>query len=96
MIAIYEGRRHFVLEWSAAGFVLAALSGTTERLTVAPAHPDLILHPSNDDIDMACAFERGEIGAFEYGDGHTYPPGHETTQRAAGHRAADFANPPDA
>jgi len=28
-------------------------------------------------LHLAEAFEHGEIGAFEYPDGHTYPPNHE-------------------
>lgn len=44
---------------------------------VSPVDPDLILDPSHEDMDLAEAYERGEIGAFEYLDGHTYPPGLE-------------------
>ena len=43
------------------------------RVHVSPADPDLILDPSEEDLDLAEAYERGEISAFEYVDGHTYP-----------------------
>jgi hypothetical protein len=33
------------------------------------------------DLELADVFERGEIGAFEYPDGHTYPPHREVVRQ---------------
>jgi len=44
---------------------------------VAGGDADLILAPTAEDLHLAEAFEQGEISAFEYADGHTYPPNRE-------------------
>lgn len=48
-----------------------------ESIDIPRDHPDLIVDPTGADIDLAAAFERGEISAYEYPDGHTYPPNRE-------------------
>lgn len=78
--AIFRGRRHVVVEQTENGIWLEqiALHGSTStRVHVAATDPDLIIDPTDDDLDIAAAYERGEISAFEYLDGHTYPPGCE-------------------
>ena len=35
------------------------------RHLVSSSDPDLILDPTDEDLDLAAAFERGEIGVFE-------------------------------
>lgn len=77
MKAIFRGRRHFVVGRSNNGLWLERLDGSSNRIHVSAADPDLILHPSDEDLDLAEAYERREIGAFEYRDGHTYPPHQE-------------------
>jgi hypothetical protein len=57
---------------------------TGDRTTVVfqgRRHRDLLLDPTADDVELAVAFERGEISAFEYQDGHTYPPNREIGSR---------------
>jgi hypothetical protein len=51
------------------------------RVDVSVHDPDLLLDPTDDDVELAVAFERGEISAFEYPDGHTYPPNREIGSR---------------
>lgn len=84
MQAIYRGRRWFVVGRDDDGVWLEQLapgeSGSPRRL-VSAGDPDLILPPTDEDIDLAEAFERGEIEAFEYADGRTYPPGREIHRR---------------
>jgi hypothetical protein len=84
MSAIYKGKCHFVVSREGDAVWLEASRGeTTGRTLVSVDDPDLILHPSEEDLDLAEAFERGEVNAFEYPDGHTFPPGREiiTSQR---------------
>ncbi len=38
---------------------------------------DLLLNPTHYDQQLPAAYERGEIGAFEYHNGHTYRPNRE-------------------
>ena len=83
MTVIFQGWRYAVPDHDAGG-------GTWLELTIGghPAglplvrrdDPDLIVAPTAEDLHLAEAFERGEISAFEYADGHTYPPHREITQ----------------
>lgn len=41
--------------------------------------------PADEDMDLADAYECGEISEFEYPDGHTYPPGREIGRRRRPH-----------
>jgi hypothetical protein len=80
MTVIFRGRRY-----SAAGHEVRAgvrlelmIGGDPATLVlVAGGDTDLILSPTAEDLHLAEAFERGEISAFEYADGHTYPPNRE-------------------
>lgn len=74
--AIFRGRRCRMVRTNQTGVWLAATEGTT-RFFVAALDPDLIVSPSSADLELADAFERGEINAFEYSDGHTFPRNHE-------------------
>lgn len=78
MKAIFRGRRYFVVAHAENGVWLEALSmAGNRRVHVPVADPDLILDPADEDIDLPEAYERGEVNAFEYPDGHTYPSGRE-------------------
>jgi len=80
MRAVFRGRRYTVVGWTDSRVWLEPVVSTdapSNRLHVSPGDADLILDPSDEDMDLAAAFERGEINAFEYLDGHTYPPGRE-------------------
>jgi hypothetical protein len=80
MKAIYKGKCHFVVSRDADAIWIEQLfRGTdrSDRMLVRLHDPDLILDPTDEDLDLAEAFERGEINAFEYSDGHTFPPGLE-------------------
>ena len=80
MMTILRGRRHAVVAWTDTGIWLEPVVSedpSANRVRVAPADPDLILEPSGEDLHIADAYERGEINAFEYADGRTYPPGRE-------------------
>lgn len=84
MQAIFRGRRHFVVGREDDRIWLEQLApeeGTPARRLVSANDPDLILGPSDEDLDIADAFESGEIEAYEYADGHTYPPGREIQRR---------------
>ncbi len=78
MTAIFRGRRYFVVTQAEnGGWLEPGSARESRRVHVSVADPDLILDPADEDIDLAEAYERGEINAFEYPDGHTYPPGRE-------------------
>ncbi len=82
MNAIYKGRCHFVISREGDDIWLEETSREQPRRTLVSAdHPDLILNPTEEDLDLAEAFERGEISAFEYPDGHTFPPDREIAKR---------------
>ena len=84
MNAIYNGRCHFAVSREGdAVWLEETRRETSGRTLVSVDDPDLILQPSEEDLDLAEAFERGEVNAFEYPDGHTFPPGREiiTSQR---------------
>jgi hypothetical protein len=55
--------------------------------------PDLIVAPTAEDLQLAEAFERGEVSAFEYADGHTFPPHCEITQSPQRARAPHSSIP---
>jgi hypothetical protein len=77
VIVIFQGRRYRLISQSAQS-VWVAPRGTRQRpIVVARTNPDLIMEPTADDLELAEGFERGDIGAFEYADGHTYPPHRE-------------------
>lgn len=77
LTAIFRGRRHYVMSQTQHGVWLQPFDQDKARIHVAVTDPDVIVNPTSDDLHLAAAFERGEIGAFEYPDGHTYPPNHE-------------------
>ena len=80
MTVIFRGRRHVVAYHEASGGVWLELTigaDSAVRTFVASIDPDLIMAPTIEDLDLAEAFERGDIGAFEYEDGHTYPANRE-------------------
>lgn len=80
MKAIYKGKCHYVVSRDADTIWIKQLFRGTDRSDSVPVRlhdPDLILDPTDEDLDLAEAFERGEINAFEYPDGHTFPPGLE-------------------
>jgi hypothetical protein len=82
MNAIYKGRCHFVVSRKGDEVWLEETSREkARRPLVSVDDPDLILNPTEEDLDLAEAFERGEISAFEYPDGHTFPPGREIPNR---------------
>ena len=88
MNAIYRGLRYVVLERTATGMWIErprAVEEAADRVHVSPLDADLILAPTEEDIVLADAYERGEISAFEYVDGHTYPPNREI-QKPRRHR----------
>jgi hypothetical protein len=77
MMAIYRGHRYYVVSSSDEGVSLHSLGSPALHVQVSVDDPDLMFEPSCEDLHLAEAFERGEIGAFEYPDGHTYPPNQE-------------------
>lgn len=80
MKAVFRGRRYLVVGRTDTGVWLEPIVSSdapSSRVHISPADADLILDPSEEDMNLAEAFERGEINAFEYVDGHTYPPGRE-------------------
>jgi hypothetical protein len=80
MTVIFRGRRYVAADQHAAGGAQLELTIGGDRATlvlVAGGDADLILVPTIDDLHLAEAFERGEISAFEYADGHTFPPNRE-------------------
>ena len=92
MQAIFRGRRFVVTGCSAQGIWLERFVPQTicERRFVAFADPDLIAKPDPEDFDLADMFERGDVRAFEYPDGHTFPPGREIPARRPGVRSRSF------
>lgn len=91
MSAIYKGKCHFVVSREGdAVWLEASRRETTGRTLVSVDDPDLILHPSEEDLDLAEAFERGEVNAFEYPDGHTFPPGREIAPSQRDQRTRRF------
>lgn len=81
MKAIFRGRRHYVVSQTDDGVWLQPFDGNGERRHVGKHDPDLIVDPTSEDLYLAEAFERDEIRAFEYPDGHTYPPNQEIPGR---------------
>lgn len=81
MMAIFRGRRYKIGSQCADGIWLELLGQTAQRIHVALSDVDLMVNPTTDHLGLAEAFERGEIGAFEYPDGHTCPPGREIPRR---------------
>ena len=81
MKAIFRGCRHGVVSQAEDGVWLQPYDQNAARIHVATDHRDLILDPTPEDLILAEAFERAEIAAFEYPDGHTYPPNHEIPRR---------------
>ena len=77
MNAIYRGRRYSVASADSDTVTLDSVSPLGTRLHVLFDDRDLLFKPDEDDLQLAEAFERGEIEAFEYPDGHTYPPNRE-------------------
>jgi len=92
MQAIFRGRRFIVTGCSTQGIWLERFVRQTmcERRFVAYADPDLIARPGAADLDLADMFERGDVRAFEYPDGHTFPPGLEIPARSSGLRSRSF------
>jgi hypothetical protein len=90
--AIFRGRLFIVTESSAKGIWLerSVNQRTRQRLFVTFADPDLIEKPGAEDLDLAEMFERGDVRAFEYADGHTFPPGQEIRPRRSGLRCRSF------
>jgi hypothetical protein len=82
MTVIYRGRRYLVPDHVVTGTGLElTLDGDSPTLVrVELSDRDLIMAPSAEDLQLAEAFERGEISAFEYADGHTYPANREIGQ----------------
>jgi hypothetical protein len=76
-VVIYQGRRYRVVAEDEGSVSLAELARPSAVIRVSRRHVDLLLDPSDDDLHMADAYERGEINAFEYPDGHTFPPHQE-------------------
>lgn len=90
MKAVFQGRRYFVVQRLEDNVWIERVASAGERRLVSVHDRDLILDPSDEDLDLAEAFERGEIGAFEYLDGHTYP---EAKRSGAGRTALLLAAP---
>jgi hypothetical protein len=86
MNAIFQGRRCRVVHQAETTVSLEPRGASGARIQVAIEDPDLILDPTADDVALAEAFERGDIGAFEYVDGHTYPPNREIATPATRRR----------
>jgi len=91
MNAIYNGRCLFVVSREGDAVWLETHRERARRTLVSVGHPDLILNPSEEDLDLAEAFERGEVNAFEYPDGHTFPPGREIATAKRTQRVRRFA-----
>lgn len=97
MQAIFRGRRHLVVSQTRTGVWLdpvARIPKAVASVHATPTDPDLILDPTDEDLHLAVAFERGEISAFEYPDGHTYPPDMEIRRLNRGNLLA-FRNSDD-
>lgn len=77
MHVIFRGQRARVVRKTDVAVVVELGTGTNDTIAVAIDDRDLLLDPSPDDFALAQMFERGDIGAFEYPDGHTYPPDRE-------------------
>src|SRR5688500_1202154 len=86
MTAIYQGHRYYVVSSSDGGVFLSSIDSPALRVRVSADDPDLIFAPTDEDLQLAEAFERGEVSAFEYPDGHTYPPNQEIVRRPRGQR----------
>ena len=85
MQVIFRGCRFEVTACSANGMWLERFDRQfCERRFVALADPDLIAKPDAEDLELADMFERGDVRAFEYPDGHTFPPGQEIPPRKSG------------
>ena len=92
MTAIFQGRRYHLISQRDATVSLEPIAAPGSRIEISMQDPDLILHPTADDLHLAEAFERGEIGAFEYPHGHTYPAGREIPSRRRRFRPRSGAN----
>ncbi len=75
--AIFQGRRYRVVGRIVTGVWIERLTATLDavRRYVSESDVDLILDPTDEELALADAFERGDIEAFEYPDGHTFPSG---------------------
>lgn len=80
MVAIFRGRTARVVATSQFAVVLELRTDAKERIEIAIDDRDLILDPTPDDLALSEMFERGDVGAFEYPDGHTFPPNREIRQ----------------
>ena len=83
MNVIFQGRRCRVVSCTAEGVLLKPRVDDGTRIQVRTSHPDLVLAPTAVDMVLAAAFERGDVGAFEYADGRTYPPNREISRPIA-------------
>jgi hypothetical protein len=88
-VVIYQGRRYRLVAEDEGGVSVAALTHPSAVIRVPSTHADLILDPQDDDLHMADAYERGEIDAFEYPDGHTFPPHKEIGRYPTGEPPED-------
>ena len=85
-IVIFRGRRYTLASVGRDTVSIAPLAprdGITTPLVVVCDDRDLILLPTCEDLEIAEAFERGEISVFEYADGRTYPPQREIRRNGA-------------
>lgn len=83
MPAIYRGRRYTIVTTDAVTVTLDSLHPAGTRIQVFLDDSDLLLGPAAEDLQLAKAYERGDIEAFEYPDGHTYPPNREIARKTA-------------
>lgn len=83
MNAIYRGRRYSIASADSDTVTLDSLNPPGTRIHVLLDDRDLLFKPDGVDLEIAEAFERGEIEAFEYPDGHTYPPNREIPRSKA-------------
>ena len=86
MNVIFQGRRYRVLSCAADSVLLKPRVDDGTRIRVRTSHPDLVLAPTAEDMLLAAGFERGDVGAFEYADGRTYPPNREISRPIAQRR----------
>jgi hypothetical protein len=77
MNAIFRGQRCRVVALTDVGVWLEQVGASGDlraRVHVASTDPDLLLEPADEELRRAESYERGEIAAFDYPDGHSYPP----------------------
>ena len=87
MTVIYRGRLYLAPDHAVTGTGLELTIGgdSPTPVRVELSDRDLIMAPSAEDLQLAEAFERGEISAFEYADGHTYPANREQAPAPIAH-----------